>query len=138
MSTINFAVENTAHLTKDEQACVRCKVHGDTLDRVEAELRAAFGPSWFVYRGGGHVALHRAAGDDRRVAVYTEANPEEAPLSDCSLEFKLAAMRIDASERHGYGKSRCIREAANSLVAQGWSVAHSDRVAAFAWDRLFG
>jgi hypothetical protein len=72
---IKVQSEGSEGLTNDEVLAVRAALNGcrqlASLDEVEANLRALF-RGWFVYRGGSHVALHRTAGDDRRVLLVTE------------------------------------------------------------------
>jgi len=74
---MHIKIENTAHLTADEQVAARLLGQQQSffrdLDHAEAEMRGWFGWSrgWFVHRGGGHVALHRVDGDNLRVAIVT-------------------------------------------------------------------
>lgn len=74
---MNAQIENTAHLNSDDVFVARaarniaqhqCK----SLDDAEKQLRFYF-KGWFIYRGGNHIAMHRASGDDRRVLFVTEA-----------------------------------------------------------------
>ena len=71
---MHIKIENTSHLTADEQAAMRLVAKQETffrsLDHAQVELTGWFG-GWFVYRGGGHVALHRVEGDNLRVATVT-------------------------------------------------------------------
>jgi len=70
---MHIKIENTSHLTADEQVAARLLGQQQSffrdLDHAEAEMRGWFG--WFVHRGGGHVALHRVKGDRLRVAIVT-------------------------------------------------------------------
>ena len=74
--TLTATLEATNHLSGDDQIAARCgrqlASEQKTLDDAERYLRAVFF-GWFVYRGGNHIALHRKAGDDRRVLIVTEA-----------------------------------------------------------------
>ena len=71
---MHIKIENTSHLTADEQVAARLLGQQQSffrdLDHAEAEMRGWFG-GWFVHRGGGHVALHRVKGDRLRVAIVT-------------------------------------------------------------------
>jgi hypothetical protein len=80
---ITARLEDVERLTGDECA-VLCmtldwaRKQGETLDRVEAEIRAWF-PNWFVYRGGCHVAVHRSKVHPRAAIVM--ADPETCLLA---------------------------------------------------------
>jgi hypothetical protein len=73
----NATVENTAGLSHDEVVAVT--IMADTinnpdkcrsLDDAAQWLKCLAG--WFVYRGGSHVALHKASGEARRILFVTE------------------------------------------------------------------
>ena len=69
---MKITLEQTAHLPADEAAIARCMASfSGTLDEFYVQACAALGQSWFVYRGGSHVAIHRTSGDDRRVIIAT-------------------------------------------------------------------
>lgn len=74
-TTLTATLENITTLTQDERTAlqaVKAGVKGSTLDNAEAFLRVAFS-TWFVYRGGNHVALHRSkAADAPRVLLVAE------------------------------------------------------------------
>jgi hypothetical protein len=70
-------LEQIQHLPAGEQDLARFLADRlNTLPHPTLEAAAytlqCFASSWFVYCGGSHVALHRAAGDERRVLIVTE------------------------------------------------------------------
>jgi hypothetical protein len=66
----SITIEHGEQLTTDEFRALKCLVNntGSSLDELEAFLRVAF-RSWFVYRGGNHVALHKVSGSPRVLFV---------------------------------------------------------------------
>lgn len=71
---MNVILETTDHLTRDEMTAVQIiadtiKSRSTTLEDASNWLRNF--PAWFIYRGGSHVALHKASGDPRRIMLVT-------------------------------------------------------------------
>lgn len=61
-------------LTRLQRAAWQLLAAGEpftSLDDAQAFLREAFA-GWFVYRGGNHVALHRASGQVRLAVVVAQ------------------------------------------------------------------
>ena len=75
---MNIQIENTEHLTADEQILVRHIARQSdffkSLDHAQAEVQGWTG--WTLYRGGNHIALHRVAGDDKRILIITEGEQQ--------------------------------------------------------------
>lgn len=46
----------------------------DSLDAVYGFLRKAL-PDWFIYQGGGHVAVHRKSGAAREILIVEGKAP---------------------------------------------------------------
>lgn len=72
--TIETTLDQIAHLTADDKIAARtlARIDFTSLDDAENKLRAFLSGTWLVYRGGRHVAVHRASGDDRRVLLVAE------------------------------------------------------------------
>jgi hypothetical protein len=69
---MKITIENTSHLTSDEQTMIRCIAQSgfySDLEHFAKECCALLGREWLVYRGGSHVAIHRTSGDDRRILI---------------------------------------------------------------------
>ena len=71
---MNAQIETTEHLTKDEVTAVQ-SIASTIASRTQTlehalEWLACF-KSWFIYRGGNHIALHKASGDNRRILLVT-------------------------------------------------------------------
>jgi hypothetical protein len=71
---MKIKIEDVAHLSPDELAIVQVVSYSwaKTLKEFYNETRAQLSSSWYVYRGGSHVALHLKSGDDRRCLIATE------------------------------------------------------------------
>lgn len=71
---MKIKIEEVAHLSPAQLAIVQVISYSwaKTLEDFYNETRAQLNNSWFVYRGGSHVALHLKSGDDRRCLIATE------------------------------------------------------------------
>lgn len=93
----------------------------ETLDQAAA-IASSLLPDWFVYQGGGHVAIHRASGDpDRALLVVEVRDPAPAPapapkrfakgdrvfLLDYSTDGGArVVIRAEAASVHSWGAQR--------------------------------
>lgn len=64
-------VESIDGLTDDEATMLKSIAANrfDSLEEAFSEINGWVGQSWFVYRGGSHVALHRRSGANRLLLV---------------------------------------------------------------------
>lgn len=64
-------IEETQHLTRDEKSAVEVLASTIAQARSREEVLGWLAnlPDWFVYEGGRHIALHKAANDSRRVLL---------------------------------------------------------------------
>jgi hypothetical protein len=96
-------IAHTEHLTAAQAEAVRtaAAANFETLDEAAETLRSTF-PSWFIYRGGNHVALHLASGDSRRVLVIHEeraADDKAAALAEMTRDVRDGIARCEKLTR---------------------------------------